>query len=86
MDTSCRKVYVKVNADFTEDGRLRPKSLEWEDGTTFSIDRILDQRRAASLKAGGAGIRYTCVINGHQSYLFYEENFKWFVEAKSVPS
>ena len=57
-----------------------------EDGTTFEIDRILDQRRAASLKAGGAGIRYTCVINGHQSYLFYEENFKWFVEAKMPPS
>ena len=44
METSCRKVYVKVDAEFTEDGRLRPKSLEWEDGTTFSIDRILDQR------------------------------------------
>ena len=45
------------------------------------IDRVLDVRRAASLKAGGMGIRYTVRINGKQSYLFYEEP-RWFVEAK----
>lgn len=83
MQDICRKVYVKVNAEFTEDGRLRPKALTWEDGTTFEIDRILEQRRAVSLKAGGVGIRYTCLINGHQSYLFYEENYRWFVEART---
>jgi hypothetical protein len=42
---------------------------------------IVDRRRAASLKAGGVGIRYTCLICGGQHYLFYEENYKWFVEA-----
>ena len=83
MQEICRKVYVKVNAEFTEEGILHPKNLTWEDGTTFEIDRILDQRRAVSLKAGGVGIRYTCLINGHQSYLFYEENYRWFVEART---
>ena len=83
MQEICRKVYVKVYAEFTEDGLLRPKTLTWEDGTTFEIDRIIEQRRAVSLKAGGVGIRYTCLINGHQSYLFYEENYRWFVEART---
>ena len=46
------------------------------DGTVF-----LDIRRAASLKAGGAGIRYICRIRGRVKYLWLEES-RWFVEAK----
>ena len=38
-----------------------------------------DVRPAASLKSGGAGIRYTCYIDGKKTYLFLEEN-KWFYE------
>ena len=81
MDES--KIYVQVTADFMPDGYLRPKCIIWEDGQKFDIDRITDCRRAASLKAGGAGIRYTCMICGREHYLFYEENYKWFVEAKN---
>ena len=44
-------------------------------------DRILDIRRAASLKAGGTGIRYTCRIRGREKYLWLEET-RWFIEAK----
>lgn len=76
------KIYVKVEAEFTADGTLRPQCIIWEDGRRFEIDRITDCRRAASLKAGGAGLRYTCMISGSPHYLFYEENYKWFVEAK----
>ena len=76
------KIYVGVVGIFTPDGRLLPLSIEWEDGRTFRIDRVLDVRRAASLKAGGSGIRYTCQICGRAHFLFYEENNRWFVEAK----
>lgn len=76
------KIYVKVEAEFSLDGALRPQCIIWEDGRRFEIDRIIDCRRAASLKAGGAGLRYTCMICGTPHYLFYEENYKWFVEAK----
>lgn len=76
-----RKVFVEVTARFDTDGKITPLSLVWEDGTIYEIDRILDKRRAASLKAGGMGIRYTVMIQGKQSYLFYEEP-RWFVEAK----
>ncbi len=75
------KVYVDVEAVFTKDGRLLPKSITWIDGHRYDIQRVTDIRRAASLKAGGVGIRYTCIINGNESYLFYEET-KWFVERK----
>ena len=53
-----------------------------DDGHRYEIQRIKDICRAASLKAGGAGLRYTCVIDGRESHLFYEDNNMWFVEEK----
>jgi len=46
------------------------------------VDRVLDVRPAASLKAGGAGTRYTVRIRGRQTYLFREED-RWFVERRA---
>ena len=76
-----RKVFVEVTAKFDTEGNITPLSVTWEDGTVYEIDRILDKRRAASIKAGGIGMRYTCLISGRQSYLYYEEP-RWFVERK----
>lgn len=74
------KVYVDVTAEFSKDGDLVPKSFRWEDGQVYEIERIKDVRRAASLKAGGVGMRYTCVIGGQEKHLFYEDNNMWFIE------
>ena len=86
------KVYVEVNASFNEDGLMIPKSLVWEDDTTYHIDKVTDIRQAAALKAGGQGDRYTIHVNGRQSYLFFERSAnlsgtvigRWFVDRKSV--
>lgn len=75
------KVLVPVLAEFDTDGALKPISFVWEDGTRYTIDKVLDVRRAASLKAGGAGLRYTCVVRGRETYLFREED-RWFMERK----
>lgn len=74
-----KKTYVEVTARFTTDGKILPIKILWSDGSTFFIDKVLDIRPAASLKAGGAGIRYTCRILGLERYLYLEET-KWFVE------
>lgn len=74
------KVYVDVTAEFSKDGDLVPKSFRWEDGQVYEIERVKDVRRAASLKAGGVGMRYTCVIDGQEKHLFYEDNNMWFME------
>lgn len=76
------KVYVDVKAKFTKDGRLIPLAVIWLDGIEYEIQRVTDVRRAASLRAGGTGMRYTCVISGRESHLYYEDNNKWFVERK----
>jgi len=76
------KVYVDVTAVFCKDGRLIPLSMVWQDGRVYEIQKVLDVRRAASLKAGGVGMRYTCMIEGVSSHLFYEADNRWFVERR----
>lgn len=75
------KQYVAVEARFDEGGGLRPLCIIWEDGRRFTVDRVTDVRRAASLKAGGTGLRYRCLIGGRERYLYYEDP-KWFVETQ----
>ena len=76
------KVYVNVTAEFTNDGRLIPKSFVWKDGHIYEIQKVKDIRRAANLKAGGVGIRYTCIVDGLESNLYYEDNNMWFMEER----
>ena len=78
------KVYVEVMARFTADGRLQPVAFTWEDGRRSEIDRIVKCVRCASRKAGGVGIRYTCIVGGRECHLYYEENLHWFMERKSA--
>ena len=82
-----RKVFVSVLLAVDTDGKNRPYRIKFEDdpvyeNQVFKVDRVKDVRRAASLKVGGTGIRYTVIICGKESYLFNDEN-KWFVEAKN---
>ena len=75
------KKYVDMVVRYYPDGTITPLAVWWEEGIVYPIDKIVDVRPCASLKAGGAGIRYTCMIQGHEKYIWLEEN-KWFVEAK----
>ena len=59
------KTYVDVLARFDAAGKVTPVRM----------------RRAASLKGGGLGIRYTVRIMGKETYLWRDEDC-WFVERK----
>ena len=74
MESERRKVYVEVNVTHRPDGTARPNFIKFENDEKY---------RAASTKVGGTGIRYTVQICGKPTFLFDEENGKWFVEAKS---
>ena len=80
-EQKCRKVYVPVNLDVDAEGNIRPRLIRWIDGRVYEIDRLKHKCRAASTKVGGCGIRYTVMIGEHESFL-YNEDEKWFVEAK----
>ena len=75
------KVYVPVTASFDADGNIMPVALTWTDGHVYGIDRVLDVRKAASLKGGGLGMRYTCRIGGSTAQIWLDEN-RWFVVPK----
>jgi len=84
------KVYVAVNVDFTDEGGMLPRSLVWEDGLEYEIDRVKSVCPANAQKAGGQGDRYTIMIKKRESYLFFEHNpeyghknpGRWFVERR----
>ena len=90
--TKLPKVYVAVRAEFAEDGTMFPREITWEDGEKYELDRVLDIRQAPALKAGGQGDRYTIMVHGIQSYLFFERSAnltgnvigRWFVERKNA--
>ena len=75
------KIYVSVRADHLLNGRIRPLMFRAKDGPVVRIDRILDEREAPSLKAGGQGMRYTCRVGEKQLYLFHDDVY-WFIEAE----
>lgn len=76
-----RKVFVDVTVEFSREGKIKPVSIKWEDGRCFDIDKVCDCRKAASLKVGGQGMRYTCRIMGKEVYLFLDQD-RWFMEGK----
>ena len=73
------RINLTVNVRHEISGKAIPTSIIWEDGRVFEIDKILDIRKAASLKAGGLGIRYTCKICGKTVIVFNDEGL-WFME------
>lgn len=75
------KVYVEMLLQILRDGTVRPLKMKWKDGHFYDIDRVTQRTRAASLKVGGCGIRYTCMIEGKERYIF-DEDGKWYVEAR----
>jgi len=85
-----RKTYVPVNVYFDIEGQMLPRSLVWQDGCEYEVDKVKNIQSAAALKAGGQGDRYTIVMKGIEKYIFFEHNpeyghrnvGRWFVEER----
>lgn len=82
MENVSHKVYVDVVLLNDKNGEIRPLSIILENGKSYEITRVKYRCRAASLKVGGCGDRYTIIIKNKETYLFNEEN-KWFVESST---
>ena len=81
MNPTVKKEYVSILAQIHRDGSIQPIGILLEDGRKYDIDEVKDKCRAASLKAGGCGIRYTVRIGIRDTYLF-DEDGRWFVELR----
>ncbi len=73
-----KKLYTGVVAYFFRDGTIKPTAVDLGDGQLYRIKKIKETVRAASLKYGGCGIRYRCVLGNCEVYLYYEEP-RWFI-------
>lgn len=73
------KCYVEVIARHSLDGSVEPLALVWEDGRVFAIDRVIEKRRAASMRVGGHGLRYTVSICGRERFVWLDDR-GWYVE------
>ena len=73
------KVYIEVDAHFDSEGRILPLALIDLQGTRHHVDKLISISRAASLKAGGAGLRYTILLSGKLARIWLEED-RWFFE------
>ena len=72
------KQYVDVLAHHRLDGQTIPIRFKAEDLPAQRIVKVLDIRPGYSMKAGGQGLRYTCVLeDGSTIYLFHDRNL-WF--------
>ena len=90
------KVTVQVSVDFKANGVMVPREILWIDENgeeiRYSIDRIKDVCQAAAERAGGQGDRYTILVNGRETYLFFERSANrsgrvigtWFVERRTA--
>ena len=82
QEKTFRRVDVGVTLKVSPEGNVWPLTITFENGKTYTIDRLKERKRAAATKDGGTGIRYTVVIQNRETYLFEDEG-KWFVEAKN---
>ena len=71
--------YIGVMCEHMPNGTLRPVFFRTEESDWIPIDRVTDVRRAASLKHGGQGMRYSCYVCDRLIYLFHDREY-WFSE------
>ncbi len=73
------KRYVDVILRQSKEGLITPIRIIWDDGRSYSIDRILSISRHSS-QVGGCGIRYVCQIHGRTRNVYLERD-RWFIES-----
>ena len=76
QEKTFRRVDVGVTLKVSPEGNVRPLTITFENGKTYTIDRLKERKRAAATKVGGTGIRYTVVIQNRETYLFTESECK----------
>lgn len=79
MNKNIQKYYIDIIVYLERHRIPRPLYVFW-DGERYKVDRIISVKKTFS-KAGGCGLRYDCLINGHRRALFLEREGKWFIES-----
>ena len=73
-----KKVYVQVDSERLESGEVVPRTISWQDGRIWNIDRVIHS--CTSLDREYEGIRYTVIIGSAERYI-YKAGHAWYVMA-----
>ena len=79
------KTYVDVSAVFTRKGVMLPRLIAWDNGKVYQISKVKSIHRASDRNAHDYSLCYICIINGQEATLYYDGNFRWFLNRK-VPA
>lgn len=74
-----KKIYVGVNAFFSESGEISPISIQWYNGRTIRINHIIKKGFEFAKNAGDCGLCYHCIVGKNEIRLFFEDP-SWFIE------
>lgn len=86
------RVYLHVTATFRDDGVILPLAITWQDGGQCKIERTMKIRPVFPASSGcPQEDKYTVVVNGRQSSLFFERNDslsgnnlgRWYIPASA---
>ena len=77
------KVPVDVSAICYAIGDVVPGAFWWPDGTRYVIDSVKEWERAASVRAGIIGIRYSIRIRDRETFLYRDDDL-WFMERRDT--
>ncbi len=69
-----RRVYVTMNVQVSPDGIVRPRSMIWEDGEEYEVDRV---KRVIPTDEG---TRYTLMIAGKENTFVDSGSRGWCTE------
>lgn len=75
-----KKKFVDVVCLNDQLGNLKPLFIIWDNHEKIKILKILQVCQRASLKVGGSGIRYKCLLEYNRQKDLYYERGKWFLE------
>ncbi|MBR1481820.1 MAG: hypothetical protein IJ598_02500 [Ruminococcus sp.] len=72
------KKYIRINAEFEQDGTMIPVRIIWDNGAEYPISEVIDVRYFKPESSGKIGIKYTCIILGKIRDVYFEDA-RWYV-------
>ena len=76
--------YVDVICLNDQQGNIKPLFLIWDNEKRIPIIKVKEICPRAALKAGGSGLRYTCVFENKQIRHLFLDRGRWFVELQET--
>ena len=73
-----RRVYVTMNVQVSPDGIVRPRSMIWEDGEEYEVDRV------KRIVPTDEGTRYTLMIDGRENTFIDSGDRGWYTDVPMI--